>query len=127
MALHRSLSTSMTRKYEKKIRNGTKPLRIVGSEREGFRLAIELGTDFYIFGPKFDTQKLGVEVGSRKYGQFAAAPYLDAMGSLTTLDDKYGVDTGRTIVSYFMCNVSQWWGPVAKAIKAELNKRLKAK
>ena len=53
-----------------------------------------------------------------------AAPYADAMMSLTTLDDKYGWDSGRDIVARFISNAASWKGETAKAIKAELRKRL---
>lgn len=56
---------------------------------------------------------------------FAAKPYLDAMGSLEHTKDMYGADTGSSIVSYFIGNAGTWKGPVAKAVKAELRKRVK--
>jgi hypothetical protein len=55
---------------------------------------------------------------------FGARPYLDAMGALSTIDNNYGADGGRSIVAYFLCNASTWRGPVAKAIKAELKRRM---
>ena len=56
---------------------------------------------------------------------FAARPYLDAMFSLSTVNDKYGMDEGRWIVSYFLGNATSWKGDTAKAVKAELKARLK--
>lgn len=56
---------------------------------------------------------------------YAAKPYLEAMFSLEKVDDMYFQDTGRSIVAYFLCNASTWRGDVAKAIKAELKKRIK--
>lgn len=53
-----------------------------------------------------------------------AAPYADAMMSLNSVDDNYGWDSGREIVGRFLSNVSQWRGETAKAIKAELRKRI---
>ncbi len=58
---------------------------------------------------------------------FGAVPYLDAMTCVNTLEDRYLFEDGRTQVIYFLSNASTWKGEVAKAIKAELNKRLKAK
>ena len=58
---------------------------------------------------------------------FGAVPYLNAMATLQTLDDKYGHDTGRSIVIYFLSNARTWKGDVARAVKAELNFRLKTK
>ena len=49
-----------------------------------------------------------------------AAPYLSAMGTLTSIDDAYGFDSGRSIVCYFLANAGQWRGETAKRIKAEL-------
>ena len=51
---------------------------------------------------------------------FAAKPYLDAMASLTSINDNYGWDSGKTIVLYFLGNASSWRGETAKAIKKEL-------
>jgi len=55
---------------------------------------------------------------------FAAAPYLDAMNSLDSIDDQYFQDNGRSIVSYFLSNATGWRGEKAKEIKAELKRRL---
>jgi hypothetical protein len=57
---------------------------------------------------------------------FGAVPYLDAMGSMDSINDAYGMDSGKSIVRYFLSNASGFRGPVAKEIKAELNARLKA-
>lgn len=56
---------------------------------------------------------------------FGAKPYLDAMMSLTTIDDMYICESGRSIVTYFLSNASQFKGEEARLIKAELNRRLK--
>jgi hypothetical protein len=58
---------------------------------------------------------------------FGAVPYLDAMSSLETVNDNYGMDSGKSIVAYFLSNATQWRGENAKAVKAELNKRIKNK
>lgn len=57
-----------------------------------------------------------------KYKQklYGAIPYLDAMYSLNSINDSYGMDSGRSVVAYFLSNVSQWKGEVAKKLKAEL-------
>ena len=47
------------------------------------------------------------------------------MQSLKSINDKYGMDNGTSIVAYFLANASQWRGDVAKKIKAELNSMLK--
>ena len=56
---------------------------------------------------------------------YAAKPYLEAMECLTSLNDAYGADSGRTAVLYFLSNASSWRGDVARTIKAELNSMLK--
>jgi hypothetical protein len=57
---------------------------------------------------------------------YAASPYLSAMASLHSIADSYGYDNGKGIVRYFLSNASSFRGETAKAIKAELNRRLKA-
>lgn len=56
---------------------------------------------------------------------FAAKPYLSAMCYLTSIQDKYMATNGKSIALYFLSNASTWRGPVAKRIKAELNKMCK--
>ena len=51
---------------------------------------------------------------------YAAAPYLDAMSSLGSINDKYHYDSGKSVVLYFLSNASSWRGENAKRIKAEL-------
>ena len=51
---------------------------------------------------------------------YYAAPYLQAMSCLETINDSYGYDSGRSIVAYFLANAGSWRGEVAKRIKAEL-------
>ena len=57
---------------------------------------------------------------------YAARPYLSAMMSIDSLSDKYGADDGSSIVVYFLSNARGWRGEVAREIKKELNRRLKA-
>lgn len=54
---------------------------------------------------------------------FAAKPYLDAMFSLNTVNDNYGLDSGKSIVLYFLSNASTYRGDQAKLVKAELKRR----
>ena len=56
---------------------------------------------------------------------FAARPYLDAMYSLNSVSDMYMADTGTSVVAYFLCNASGWKGEVAKAVKKELQRRIR--
>ena len=51
---------------------------------------------------------------------FGAVPYLDAMSSLDKPTDKYGYDSGKSIILYFLANASTWKGDTAKRVKAEL-------
>ena len=51
---------------------------------------------------------------------YAAKPYLDAMQSLSSINDSYGCDNAKSVVLYFLCNSGTWRGPIAKSIKAEL-------
>ena len=68
---------------------------------------------------KFDWSKLGKGVN------YAAKPYLDAMMSLDTISDNYYLDSGKSIVSYFLANATSYRGEKAKALKAELKAMLK--
>ena len=61
--------------------------------------------------------------GSKTY--FGAAPYLDAMMCLEKVSDNYGLDSGKSIVTYFLCNATTWRGDVAREVKKELNSRIK--
>jgi len=51
---------------------------------------------------------------------FGAVPYLQAMQTLDSIDDDYGMDSAKSIVLYFLSNASTWRGETAKRIKAEL-------
>ena len=51
---------------------------------------------------------------------FGAVPYLDAMSSLDSIEDNYIMDSGKSVVLYFLSNASTWRGETAKRIKAEL-------
>lgn len=55
---------------------------------------------------------------------FGAVPYLDAMESLNSIDDNYIMDSGRSIVTYFLANAGTWKGEVARNIKKELKAML---
>ena len=54
-----------------------------------------------------------------------AQPYLDAMMSLNQITETYGLDSGRSIVSYALANMHGFSGPDAKRIKKELNDIIK--
>jgi rubrerythrin/ribosomal protein L37AE/L43A len=56
---------------------------------------------------------------------YAARPYLEAMSSLQNVSDNYGLDSGTSIVAYFLSNANSWRGDVAKAVKKELQRRIR--
>jgi hypothetical protein len=55
---------------------------------------------------------------------YGAVPYLDAMYSLHSIDDTYGVESAHDIVARFLSNAATWRGDTARRIKAELNAML---
>ena len=55
---------------------------------------------------------------------FAAQPYLEAMHSLDSVSDSYGLDSGQSVVAYFLANAGTWRGDRARALKAELKAML---
>ncbi len=55
-----------------------------------------------------------------KKPNYAALPYLHAMLSLGHVRDSYGMDSGKSIVLYFLSNAGSWRGDDARRIKAEL-------
>ena len=65
-------------------------------------------------------------VGNKTNFRHFARPYLLAMFQLSSINDTYGHDTGRSIVNYFLTNVAGWRGPTARRIKAELNDLLRS-
>ena len=56
---------------------------------------------------------------------YSAKPYLQAMGQMSSVNDHYGYDDGRGVVTYFLSNAAAWRGPVARSIKAELKAMIK--
>ena len=56
---------------------------------------------------------------------FGAEPYLDAMLSLQSVDDNYYLDSGKSVVLYFLANANSWRGETARAVKKELKRRTK--
>ena len=70
-------------------------------------------------------QKDWVDKKGKSNINFAAKPYVEAMGTLVNINDKYICDDGRDIVARFLCNANSWRGEIAKVVKLELKKRLK--
>ncbi len=56
---------------------------------------------------------------------YAAVPFIKAMRDLTTMNDNYGSEDARSLVTYFLSNAGSWRGEDARRIKAELNAMLK--
>lgn len=56
---------------------------------------------------------------------FGAVPYLEAMETLNSINDRYYEDSAKSIVAYFLSNASTWRGEIAKAVKKELNAMIK--
>lgn len=56
---------------------------------------------------------------------YAARPYLDAMGELNKITDRYYEDSAASVVRYFLANATTWRGETARRVKAELNKMIK--
>lgn len=63
---------------------------------------------------KKDWGKLGKGVN------YAAKPYLDAMGDLDKITDPFYADSGKSVVLYFLANAGSYRGETAKRVKAEL-------
>ena len=49
-----------------------------------------------------------------------AAPYLDAMSELDSINDHYFLDSATSVVLYFLSNATTWRGETARRIKKEL-------
>lgn len=79
----------------------------MAQQRPLYEIANEIRNDW-------SQQKSGINYGAK--------PYLDAMSSLDKVTDNYNMDSGKSIVLYFLSNASQWRGETAKRVKAELKK-----
>ena len=76
-----------------------------------------------VFRPLYEIAK---EIRSDwKKVYFGAVPYLEAMETLSGMDDKFICDDADEIVMYFLANAQTWRGDVARRIKKELNAMLK--
>lgn len=62
--------------------------------------------------------------GAPAKARWCAEPYLDAMRTLTTMDEMYGLDTAVSVVLYFLSNAAQFRGEDARRLKAELRSML---
>ena len=66
---------------------------------------------------------LDIKVNWRK-PYFGAVPYLRAMMELDTIDEMYGADSARFVVTYFLSNANTWKGEEARRLKNELKEIL---
>lgn len=53
---------------------------------------------------------------------YAAKPYLDAMKNIDFISDKYGYDSAKSIILYFLSTARTFKGEKARALKLELSK-----
>ena len=56
---------------------------------------------------------------------FGAVPYLEAMQTLSSINDNYGMDSAKSIVLYVLANATSWRGDKAREIKLELKNMAK--
>jgi len=56
---------------------------------------------------------------------FGAVPYLDAMGSLSSVTDSFYEDSAKSVLAYFLSNATTWKGETARRVKAEIKAIIK--
>ncbi len=89
-------------------------------QRESYGLKIKTGKPSAIANVIYDDiRRQGKKVPP------ALEPYLDAMSSLDSVNDNYGMDSGRSIVAYALSNMGTYKGETARAAKAKLKELLK--
>jgi hypothetical protein len=54
-----------------------------------------------------------------------ALAYVEPMQCLNSINEDYGMDSGRSVVAYALGNLTTWRGDKAREIKKELNGMLK--
>lgn len=54
----------------------------------------------------------------------AAKPYTVAMGQMKDFGENYYLDSGESVILYFLANAGTWRGEVARRVKAELKQIL---
>jgi len=52
---------------------------------------------------------------------FGAVPYLNAMRTMSSIKENFGMDPGYDIVARFLSNATTWRGETARRVKKELN------
>lgn len=53
-----------------------------------------------------------------------AGPWIEAMMSLNSCEDWYGMETGDMIVAHVLDNITHWGGPEARRIRDNLRQHL---
>ena len=89
-----------------------------------FEIANEIIKDFQ--REMIETMEAGKKAKHWRHKYIHALAYVEPMLSLNTIDDKYGFDSGRSIVAYALGNLNTWRGEKAREIKKELNGLLKS-
>lgn len=68
-------------------------------------------------------EEIQADIASGVWSKQAAAyalPYLRAMQELDSIKDNYLLDSGKSVVLYFLSNAATWRGETARRIKLEL-------
>ena len=63
-----------------------------------------------------------IRVLQKKQVYFGAVPYLQALNQLETIEENYGLDSGRSIVLYLLGNLQTYKGEIARNVKKQLKK-----
>ena len=56
---------------------------------------------------------------------YTAKPYLKAMLMMDTVENGFGLDSGESVLIYFLRHAGKWRGETARRVKAELKKMIK--
>jgi hypothetical protein len=87
-----------------------------------FEIANEIITDFQ---REFnEAMKAGKKAKHWRTKYVYALAYVEPMLSLNTINDMYGMDSGKSIVAYALGNLNTWRGEKAREIKKELKAML---
>ena len=104
----------MYNKTNKTMSQETRPL---------YEIAGEIIADFK--REQVETMKAGKKAKHWRQKYVHALAYVEPMLSLSSIDQDYGFDSGRSIVAYALGNLTTWRGEKAREIKKELNAMLK--
>jgi hypothetical protein len=65
------------------------------------------------------------ESPSSAFYRIQSMPYVEAMLTMRTCEDRYGLEWGDMVVARALNALHQWRGETARKVKAELNEHLK--